>query len=43
MTSPSPSVALTVVACGLLMFPGLMVFIGVLGGWTEAAAMGLSH
>ena len=41
--SADPSVALTVVVCGLLMFPGLMVFIGILGGWTEAAAMGLGH
>jgi NADH-quinone oxidoreductase subunit N len=41
--SADPSVALTVVVCGLLMFPGLMVFIGVLGGWTDAAAMGLAN
>lgn len=41
--STDPSVALTVVVCGLLMFPVLMVGIGVLGGWTEAAAMGLAH
>ncbi|MCI4645554.1 MAG: NADH-quinone oxidoreductase subunit N, partial [Hyphomonadaceae bacterium] len=41
--STDPSVALTVVACGLLMFPVIFVFIGVLGGWTEAAALGLAN
>lgn len=37
-----PSVIATVVACGVLMFPVLLVGIGILGGWTEAAAMGLN-
>ncbi len=41
--SPDPSVVATVVACGVLMFPVLLVGIGVLGGWTEAAAMGLAN
>lgn len=37
-----PSVIATVVACGVLMFPVLLVGIGILGGWTDAAAMGLN-
>ncbi|MEM9739479.1 MAG: NADH-quinone oxidoreductase subunit NuoN [Pseudomonadota bacterium] len=41
--SPDPSVVATVVACGFLMFPVLLIGIGILGGWTEAAAMGLTN
>ncbi|MEO0466616.1 MAG: NADH-quinone oxidoreductase subunit NuoN [Pseudomonadota bacterium] len=38
-----PSVALVVIGAGLLMFPVMFVFIGVLTGWAEAAAMGLGN
>ena len=41
--STDPSVVAALVACGVLMFPVLLIGIGVLGGWTEAAAMGLTN
>lgn len=38
-----PSVALAVIGAGVLMFPVMFVFIGVITGWAQAAAMGIGN
>jgi len=38
-----PSLGLAVIGAGILMFPVMFVFIGVVTGWAEAAAMGLNN